>query len=64
MELKISDIVKHAVLMNGDTLFVKLACLMRSENIEKIQEELQAQTQDIKVIILPNAIDLPRTGTK
>ena len=57
MEFKVTDIVKHAALMNGDTLFVKLTCLMRSETIEKMQEELQAQTQDIKVIILPNAID-------
>jgi len=64
MDIKIDNIIRTAILVNGDTLFVKLACLMRLEDIKKLQSRLQEQTEKIKVIVLPNAAEFDGVRTK
>lgn len=51
------DVIKSAKIVNGDTLYLKLKCLLHPTDIKRLQSDLQAQSEDVKIIILPNGLD-------
>jgi len=58
MSLKVEDIVKSAVMVNKDTLVLKVNCFLHPDATKKISDELRSQCTGIEVIILPGEVDI------
>ncbi|SPF51143.1 hypothetical protein SBF1_50027 [Candidatus Desulfosporosinus infrequens] len=58
MSFQTNYIISTATIMNSDTLVLKLGALLRCDDIERLRNDLQSQCPNLKVMILPYAVDI------